>query len=58
MILWILLFGCAMCVWTTLSLMGSERTRRMNEIVTEARREAKNAKAAETAKNEANKAVR
>lgn len=56
--LWILLIGCAMCVWTTLSLMGGERERRMSEIVSEARIEARRAKAIDAIKNAANKAVR
>jgi hypothetical protein len=56
--LWILVIGCGLCVWTTLSLMGSERSRRMGEIVHEVRREARSAKPSETAKTAGNKAIR
>jgi hypothetical protein len=42
--LWVLVIFCATCVWATLSLMGSERSRRISELPNELRREAKNAK--------------
>jgi hypothetical protein len=56
--LWILAIFCAMCVWAMLSLMGSERSRRMSELPNQVRREAKNAKSNEPARQAGPKAVR
>jgi hypothetical protein len=42
--LWVLVMFCAMCVWAMLSLMGSERSRRISELPNELRHEAKNVK--------------
>jgi hypothetical protein len=57
--LWTVIIGCGLCVWVTLSLMGSERSRGMSQIAQNASRENKAAaKSADSAKTPGAKPIR